>query len=144
MSVEDTIVKKKKEAEEKLREAEALEARLKAFPDLQRHVNRWNRERFYAKSVNSRVNAYELGHNCGCCSDSTLELWPYLETEHGRIYSDPPKFTIGEKDYRYGDMEYTGWESQLEAAGIPLSLIAPVQASFIHDQKVRDTMDEDE
>lgn len=123
-SAADAIKKLQEESEAKAKEAERLHILQAEFPDLQRRVGRWNKEAFYSKTVNTRVTGYDARHNCGCCNDSPLEVWPYLETPHGKVYSDPPMFVIGERNpYGSGDLARPGWEDQLRKVRIPEALI---------------------
>lgn len=117
----------KKEAAQKLTEAERL-LRLQAeFPDLKKYVGRWNKVAYYSKSVNDKVTDYESRHNCGCCNDSPLEVWPYVETPDGRVYSDPPSFMVGERvPVSYGDRAYPGWEKKLLDVGISGAVVERV------------------
>lgn len=118
-----------REAREKTQEAERLRRLQEEFPDLRRHVGRWNKVAYCSKSVNDRVDRVELRHNCGCCPDSPLEAWPYLETPNGRVYSDPPQFFVGE-DSMYGDRPSPGWEDSLRKHGISGPVIEAVSSHF--------------
>jgi len=130
MSLLDDIQKLRQESGSKLAEADRLVRLIEAFPDLKKHVGRWNKVAYYSKSVNSKVTRFDLRHNCGCCSDSPLEVWPYQETEHGNIYSDPPCFQVGERSYLGGDTPYSAWEDKLKTAGIPESIIGAIEMHF--------------
>jgi hypothetical protein len=127
----------RKESAEKLVEADRLERLFKEFPDLRKHTNRWDTVRYYSKAVNTQVNDYDLSHNCGCCNDSPLELWPYLETPNGKVYSDPPCFVVGEKHWICGDEARPGWKTKLRDAGIPEPIIFSVDAHFRADAESR-------
>lgn len=136
-SVVNAIASLRKEALEKNSEADRLEALRKEFPDLVREVGRWNKVAYSSKSVNTQVDDYDLRHNCGCCGDSPLELWPYKKTSIGPVYSNPSKFVIGEKNYLGGDTPSPNWEGSLRSAGISETLIARVKAHF---KKCRDDL----
>jgi len=103
-------------------------ARLKAlealFPDIKVHTNRWDRQKFISASVNHQVTDYDSGRNCGCCPDSPVEIWPYLKTPHGKVYSDPPVFWAARgREYGDGYIPEPGFESSLRTAGLPESMI---------------------
>lgn len=83
------------------------------YPDIKTYTGRWKKEVFCSPSVNPLVNRFEHRFNCGCCSDSDFEVWPYLETEFGNIYSDPACFKIGEKCYYGGASPYPNWRNKL-------------------------------
>lgn len=131
----------RKEAREKAEEAEKLEKLTALFPDLRKQVGRWNKVAFCSKSVNEKVTRFDMRHNCGCCPDSPLEVWPYLETEHGKVYSDPPQFFVGENSY-YGDRPRAGWEEELRKAGIPEAIVGAVGIHFRREKEsaVEDVM----
>lgn len=136
-SIQSELDKLNKEAAEKAAEVERL-ARLSAvFPDLQKHVGRWDKVAYYSASVNSKVERFDLRYNCGCCSDSPLEVWPYLETPDGKVYSDPPCFQVGEKHYLGGDRPYPKWREKLEAAGIPEAVTGAISVHFREDKEAR-------
>lgn len=119
-----------KEIAEKQKELSGLKSLHEQFPDLKRNVNRWNRVRYCSKSVNSKVQRFDMSHNCGCCADSPLEVWPYLETEHGNVYSDPARFQVGEKNWISGDDPYPEWKKPMRKAGIPEEIIGAVSMHF--------------
>jgi hypothetical protein len=136
-SVADEIKKAHEEAKAKEAEALRLVNLVEAYPDLKKHVGRWNKVAYYSSSVNTRVTRFDLRHNCGCCSDSPLEVWPYLETPHGNVYSDPPSFQVGERHWMGGDRPHAGWKQKLEEAGIPESVIGAVGMHFKVDRDQR-------
>ncbi len=124
--------------------ADKLKKLTELYPDLQKHQNRWKTVRYYSKSVNDKVDKVEIRHNCGCCSDSPVEVWPYLETEFGPVYSDPPSFNPGERDsYSYCDRSYPGWEDRLIAANISKTVIQRVQTHFEYEDSKHDDFHED-
>lgn len=135
--IQAELDKLSKEAEEKKAEADKLVRLSATFPDLQKHVGRWNKVAYYSASVNSKVERFDLRHNCGCCQDSPLEVWPYLETSDGKVYSDPPCFQVGEKYYLGGDRPYPKWREKLEAAGLPEVIIGAISMHFKEDKEAR-------
>lgn len=145
-SIQEELTKLNKEASEKASEAEKLLRLSASFPDLQKHVGRWNKVAYYSASVNSKVQRFDIRHNCGCCSDSPLEVWPYLETPDGNVYSDPPCFQVGEKYYLGGDRPYPKWREKLEAAGIPEVIIGAISMHFREDRdnRIRAACEDDE
>lgn len=131
----ELLAKERDEAAKKLAEADAEMVRVQQltllYPDLKRHVGRWNKVVYCSPSVNGLVDKYDTRHNCGCCRDSPLELWPYLETPHGRVYSSPTGIFIGERDpYTYGDISRQGWREDLQKYGLPEALIEKVAMRF--------------
>ncbi len=143
MTPAEHAAKLRKDAEENAAEAARIEQLAKDFPDLRRHVGRWNKIVYCSKTVNTKVTDFETRYNCGCCSDSPLEFWAYLETPHGRVYSDPPSFFIGEKGHFYGTaVAKAGWKDQLRNAGIPEALIERMATRFDYDkERARDLLD---
>ena len=131
LEVPQTIEKLRKEGASLIAEADQLEKMLQAFPNLRRREGRWKKIVYYTKDVNTRATRFDMRHNCGCCSDSPLEVWPYFESPFGKIYSDPPDFKVGERDACYGgDIPYKGWEAKMRDAGIPEEVIGPVSRIF--------------
>lgn len=108
------------------KELNALYALKALYPDIRKHTNRWNRIRQCSKSVNSKVTDFEYAYSCDCCSDAAVDIWPYLETSFGKVYSDPPSFCVGEKTYGESDRERKGWESYMIKHGIPNDIIEKV------------------
>lgn len=133
---QEEIDKFKKEIELKQNELAKLEKLYLAYPDLVKNVNRWKTVKYCSKSVNPIAVDYELKHNCGCCSDSPLEIHPYVNTEFGRIYSDPTGMFIGEDSY-CGDRERLGWKDDLRKYNISETLINKVKLHF-KDMEIED------
>lgn len=129
-NIQEDIDKLIQESAKQNAEAQRLSALSTEFPDLQKRVGRWNKVAYYSKSVNTKVQRFDIRHNCGCCNDSPLEVWPYLETPHGKVYSDPPMFQVGEKHWISGDKPYSGWKVKLRNADIPEEIIGAVQVHF--------------
>jgi hypothetical protein len=127
----------------KIEEAEKLERLEKAYPDIQKRVGRWNKVTYFTKAVNEQVTDFDARHNCGCCSDSPLEIWPFVKTENGNVYSDPPCFTVGERDYwSCHDKPYDGWDTKMLAAGIPEAIVDGVRVYFKRDEEEEEETDE--
>ena len=86
-----------------------------------------------------------MRHNCGCCSDSPLGVWPYIETESGKVYSDPAVFMIGEMHWISGDKPYKGWEEQMRKYGISEVVIGKISEYFraCVEERKRLTAEED-
>ncbi len=124
--IQKAIDELRADAAKKLADAAEIETKLKEFPDLKRYVGRWNKTAYYSMSVNGTVNDFDRRFNCGCCADSPLEVWPYKDTPHGRIYSDPPSFMVGTRDYELGTQAYPGWEHKMRDAGISEAVIERV------------------
>jgi len=129
-SIPGIIDELEKEVQKKQQELDLLIKRSEKYPDLRRHINRWKTERFCSASLNNRVNDCEIRHNCGCCNDSPLEIWPYIETDLGRIYSDPPCFTVGERHWISGDTPYEGWKEKFRKQDIPETIVERISSYF--------------
>lgn len=128
--IQAELDKLNKEAEEKKVEADRLVRLFAEFPDLRKHVGRWNKVAYCSASVNSRVDKADFRYNCGCCSDSPLEVWPYLETASGKVYSDPPCFQVGEKYYLGGSRPYPNWKERMSSTGVSEVVVIMVQNHF--------------
>jgi len=129
-TVQEDREKLKKKAEELLAESARLHGLSEEYPDLRKYIGRWEKVVWCSKSINAKVQRFDIRHNCGCCNDSPLEIWPYLETPHGNIYSDPPMYQVGERYWMGGDKPNAGWKSALRAASIPEEIIGAVQMHF--------------
>ena len=125
----------RKEAQQKLEEAHKLELVLDKFPDLRSYEGRWKKEVVYSEGANTKVTKYDSRHNCGCCEDSPLEIWPYMEYEGTRIYSDPPCFVVGEKESWTRDRPYEGWQDKLKEANIPNTIISTIEYHFTKNEE---------
>ena len=136
-AVPKTIETLRKEAQEKLDEADRVEALAKFYPGLKKRTGRWNKVAYYSASVNGEAVEMDIRHNCGCCDDSPLEVWPHVQTEHGKIYSDPPCFIVGEKHWISGDVSLPGWKDQIRQAGLPENLIDKIVQHFREDAERR-------
>ena len=128
--IETEIAKARAEAAAKTATAEKLAALAGLFPDLKKYVGRWEKIAFYSAAANERATGVDIRHNCGCCEDSPVEAWPYVETEHGKVYTDPPRFVVGERDYAAdgGERANEDWDKRLREARIPEAVIARVGA----------------
>jgi hypothetical protein len=130
-AVPRAIVALRKEAAEKIAEADKLAALLEMYPNLRQRTGRWKKVVYSSGDVNKVVDRFDIRHNCGCCNDSPLEVWPYLETPHGNVYSDPPEFRVGQKEPFYGgDVPRKGWEQEMRSAEIPDAIIGAVSMHF--------------
>lgn len=103
MNVQEDLEKLSKEIEQKTKVLHNLTQLQSQFPDLQKYVGRWDKVAYYSKAANSQIQGFDYRRNCGCCADSPYEIWPYLNTEHGKVYSDPPKLwadSLSEEELR--------------------------------------------
>lgn len=87
------------------------------FPDLQINMDRWSTRRFYSAKVNSSATNVDIHRSCGCCSDASIVVRPFLESQGYKIYSDPPAFYIGNDSY-YGCLLDSNWEDILRDKNI--------------------------
>lgn len=126
----EDITNLKEQAEKALAEAENLEKLKELYPDLHKVTGRWNKIVWCTPTVNSIVANYDKRHNCGCCPDSPLEIWPYLETPYGKVYSDPACFKPGEKSWSGGDRPNRNWHQSFLDANINPEIIKMVKEHF--------------
>lgn len=144
-SLKEFLEKRTKELEAELQKVKDLQTSVVfEFPDLKRIVDRWGNERFCSTQANKIVTNCTIKHNCGCCFDSPLEVWPYLIFGSGSIpggifiYSDPPSFMVGEKNgYGYGDILYNNWKKKMREANIPEIVIEKVSKYFEENKPER-------
>ncbi len=120
----EALIKKNKS------ELDKINGLLGLYPDLEMQVGRWDKVAYCSASVNSIVTDYESRYNCGCCADSPLEVWLYINTEFGKVYSSPAHFFIGKRSYEGGDKAYADWENILRKKNIPENLIEKLRCYF--------------
>ncbi|GEM_PF-6632649 len=114
------------------------------YPDLDRNVFRWDKVCYATAAVNNRVTDYDQRHNCGCCADSPIEVFPYFEEDGLKLYSSPACFHVGQANYGNGEIPAEGWDAKMREAGIPESIIAQIQKFFDnHKPKDWDEVEED-
>lgn len=82
------------------RRADELETLRAEFPDLREYPTRW-RKVLVSKAVNAKPEGAYTSHACGCCNDSPLYAWFYVQRGKTRVYSDPPFVCVGEKNPYY-------------------------------------------
>jgi len=95
---------------------EKLKALHELFPDLNVYKGRWQTVEV-AASANSKGTDYEFRYSCGCCRDAAIQLWMYVVTPHGKVYSDPPYATVGEQGYS-DDIPCSDWREVLQKIGV--------------------------
>lgn len=131
MSIADEIEKARKASTDAAAEADRLAQLAALYPDLRRTTGRWGKVGYASAQVNALVTGYEGRYNCGCCADSPFEVWPYLDTPHGRVYSDPSMFFVADQNpYGEGMIGRPGWDQTLRDKGIPEALIERVGYRF--------------
>lgn len=142
-AVKVEIGKLRNEAELKKKEAHRLELLEKQFSDLKKYEGRWEKVVFYSVIANEQATNYDWRYNCGCCTDSTVEVWPFFETELGKVYSDPPVFRVGyKKNYRAGLR--AGWDKELRQARISENIIEKIGKSFpMNENETEEPEEED-
>jgi len=136
-ALQEDAIKLEAEAKTKLDEAAKLKELALRYPDLKKRVGRWNKVAYYTRDVNTQVTRFDIRHNCGCCNDSPLEIWPYVESSAGNVYSDPPSFQVGERHWMGGDRPYDGWQKSMRDAGIPESIVGAVSMHFKQSREDR-------
>lgn len=128
-SVLDHIKQLQQASLDALLEAQNLQFLLVLFPDLMVRGTPGRNNLYYSKKVNSLATSCDIRDSCGCCSDSPLEVRPYLDTEFGRVYSDPPVIIVGEKSYE-ALLPKEGWEANLRNNMISEDIILQVAQYF--------------
>ena len=123
------------EQNRKIREA------LTRYPDLKQNTSRWRDIRYCTPALNGSVTDCEIKHACGCCPDSLIYVWPYVENDGFRLYAHPIPFTVGNKYIDDGEEPREGWDIKMREAGIPELVIQKV-VRFFEDNPPRN-FDED-
>jgi hypothetical protein len=130
MKIQEKLDELRREAEKNQVEAEKLEELAKLYPDLEEHIGRWNKSVMCSASVNGLVTDFDDRFNCGCCPDSPWEVWPYLDTPCGKVYSNPAEFQVGEKYEGSAATPCKDWQNSLRKAGISEKVIEGVSNRF--------------
>jgi hypothetical protein len=137
MDLKKKLEKKKARIEEKL-------ALIDEIPDLTEYTDRWGQKYLSSPSVNSKVDSVWFNHNCGCCADSPLQVWPYLEHNGQKIHSSPACIVVG---WRYaggdGDEPAEDWQDRLKKEGLPDIIVQKV-AKYFEENPPVDEEDEDD
>jgi len=121
----------KEKIAQKEKEAEVLKSLVEIFPDLKEHRDRWGNIRLMSKAINDIADEVFMNHNCGCCSDSPLQAWPYKEFEGTKVFSDPTCFFVGEKNAGgIGDNPDLDWEERLREVDISQTAIDKIKEYF--------------
>jgi len=114
------------------------------FPDIWMHSSRWHTQRMCSVKVNPIATHVDIRHNCGCCSDSPIELWPYLEFRGHKIYSDPCGLCVGEANYGDGENPREGWQDLLRGHKLNETIIEQVARWFEKNKPGMGDDDEEE
>jgi len=145
MSLIEEINKEKNEYHEKIKYLDKLLELVSIYPDLKKHIDRWDRNRVSTKLVNHLVNDCEIKHSCGCCSDSILEVWPFIEINEIKIYSDPIPFRIGESNsLGYGEIPWNGWQDKMKENNISEKVVQIAEKYLNDNQPIDANEDEDD
>lgn len=128
-SIDGQIEEAKKAIDEAHANLENLRKIRVLYPDARLHHGRWRKVQC-SKTVNGEATEFEYKYSCGCCSDAAVQIWPYVDTEAGRVYADYPYFTAGERDDYSGDRPRTGWQDDARHMGLTENLIAKVEKHF--------------
>ena len=130
MSVEGSITKLLKEATEKKQEAQRLQALLDQYPDLKVvYPGRSRTPHYSSASLNPQVDKVNVTLMCSCCPDPGVVAYFWKQTELGSVYSDSPRFDVGDH-WNYSDHPRPGWKDTLRKACISETAIEEVAAHF--------------
>lgn len=108
--------------------AHAMLDLLTEYPDIVELSDRWGNVRLASASANNMVDKTDIHHNCGCCTDSPLEVYPYTEIDGQQIYANPPCYTVGNRYWNGGDEPCSNWRDRLKH--LPLTITEQVQEYF--------------
>lgn len=85
---------------------------------------------FASTSVNSKVNLYDMPYEGSY--DLTVKIYPYIITEYGDVYSNPPCFAVGMYDSKYHITAFDNWWKILQNNNISKDIIKNV-SEFLKD-----------
>lgn len=115
---------------DKLAEEAALYGHaMEQYPDLKLQPDRWGQRRLVSATVNGIATDCQIKHSCGCCYDSAIEAWPFVDFNGLRIYADGSPFIVGVGSYS-GEIPREGWQRELKDRGLSNAIIEKVQAYF--------------
>jgi hypothetical protein len=81
------------------------------FPDAFISQDRWKNERVFSKIASPLCDKYDWRHSCGCCADSSVQVWPYLETEFGKVFAaEAPLYVMDRDEYGMGTYLRNGFD----------------------------------
>lgn len=123
----------KKKAKESANELSTFLSLRRKYPDFYSTEDRWRNRYNISKSVNHLCTDFQKKRSCGCCPDPAIYIMPYVETEHGRIYSDPYQFCVGEGQSYSRIRIDDGWDTKMREAGIPEKVIEKARQSLIDE-----------
>lgn len=129
MSLEKELVRLGIEVSTREAEIERLKSLKRLFPRLDAAINRHKDRYLFTQEVNAVVTAFDLGNKCSCCYDADFVVRPYVQTEYGKVYSDPYQFTIGVKSL-YFNTPNKGWKEILLKHEISQSIIDQVSEAL--------------
>lgn len=111
------------------------------YTDIEESRDRWGDIKLSSPSINAETDNILINHNCGCCPDSPLQVWPYKIIEGFKVFSKPACFMVGEQNqWGYGEIEYDGWQDKLRKENITEIVINKVQ-EFFNNNKPEDYED---
>lgn len=98
MQIQEKIDKLKAETLKFDKEIARLKLIVEKFPDAFVAQDRWKNERVFSKTASPLCDQYDWKHSCGCCADSPVQVWPYLETEFGKVFAAEAPFYVMARD----------------------------------------------
>lgn len=130
-SVESFVEEKEKQISIKLERIKQIKELKALYPDLAVYRNSLREFDYYliSESVNSKVNLYDIPYNC---YDLVVQVFPYINTAFGNIYSWPCSFHVGTYDSNYYIKPIDDWEKNLRGCDISENVIEGV-SEFLKD-----------
>lgn len=126
MQIQEKINKIREEIRKGEAEIKKLEVITSKFPDAYIQQDRWKTERVFSETATPLCDKYEWKHSCGCCSDSPLFAYPYLETEFGKVYAHGAPFRILDRD-EWGSGNYLRNKFDVRATALSDSMKSQIQ-----------------
>lgn len=120
----------------KVKEIETIKGLLKVLPNFLVGEDRYITNKYYSGTVNGKVSLFEMQYSCTCCDDANIYIFPYIEVEGIKIYTDPTYFCIGQKNpkpslkFPKKHIMFDDWEQQMKNANIPEKIIEQVKTYF--------------
>lgn len=137
------LKKKIEELRKSIAYYEGIQAILDNDGQMIEETHRWDKECFCSPRINPIANRWEVRKNCGCCADTIIEAFPYVEENGLKIYTQPSVFVIGQANYGNGIIPTEKWEENMAKANISPAIIGDIR-SYLEKHEPRDIEDEEE
>lgn len=104
----------------------AVSQAFKEHPNLRAYVDHVGVTRLCSSDVNGVVDTIDITHRTE--DTGSLVIFPYIQAQGQRIYSDPPIHVIGYRNPDgFGEIPLPDWEEGLKQAGLGQDIVRKVR-----------------